>query len=184
LRYFLWIKFGGDFFIKELKINEKIKAREIRVIDDEGNQLGIMTVFDALKMAEEKTQDLVEVSPNTEPPVCKIMDYGKYRYEQKKKDKVAKQKRKTQELKEVTLRPKIDDHDYVVKSKTVQRIINEGDKVKVSIRFRGRETMYTQFAEKIMDNLKKDSESIATVEREPKLEGKNMIMILVPKETK
>lgn len=143
-----------------------------------------MTLRDARKLAEERGFDLVEVSPTATPPVCKFLDYGKMRYEQKKKDKNAKLKRKVQEIKEVTLRPKIDDHDFVVKSKTVQRLLNEGDKVKVTMRFRGREAMYVELAKKIMVRLVTDSVEISTVEREAKLEGKNMIMILAPLEKK
>ena len=132
-------------------------------------------------MAEEKELDLVEVSPNVDPPVCRMIDYGRFKYEQNKKEKEAKHKRKTLELKEVKLRPKIDEHDYQVKSKLTRRLIEEGDKVKVTLIFRGREAVYTGLGEKLMERLAKETADICVVERRPKLEGRNMIMILAPK---
>jgi len=151
------------------------------MIGNEGEQLGIIAIKDAITMAEEKGLDLVEVSPNADPPVCKLIDYGKFKYEQHKKERDSKAKRKTLEVKEVKLRPKIDDNDFRTKSKTAQRILSEGDKVKVTLMFRGREVVYTKLGEQLLEKLFEEVSSIALIERKPKLEGKNMIMILSPK---
>lgn len=166
---------------KELRVNQEIRARQIRVIGDEGEQLGILSVREALHLADERGLDLVEVSPTTDPPVCKFMNYGKYKYEQAKKEKDAKVKRRTLEVKDVKLRPKIDDHDFQVKKITAERIIKAGDKVKVTMMFRGRELVHTALAEKLMNKLFEELSEISVMERTPKLEGKNMIMILAPK---
>ncbi len=166
---------------KELRVNEEIRAKKIRVIGDEGEQLGIITVREGLVMAEEKGLDLVEVSPATDPPVCKLMDYGKFRYEQAKKEKDSKVKRRTLEVKDVKIRPKIDEHDFQVKKVTAERILKDGDKVKVTMMFRGRELVHTALAEKLMTRLFDELIEVCIMERNPKLEGKNMIMILAPK---
>ncbi|MHC9540916.1 MAG: translation initiation factor IF-3 [Vulcanimicrobiota bacterium] len=166
---------------KDLRVNKEIRAKQVRMIGNEGEQVGIIAIKDALTMAEEKELDLVEVSPNADPPVCKLMDYGKFKYEQHKKERDSKAKRKTLEVKEVKLRPKIDDHDFQTKSKTAQRILEEGDKVKVTLMFRGREVVYTKLGEQLLEKLFEEVSSIALIERKPKLEGKNMIMILTPK---
>ncbi|MBI2265897.1 MAG: translation initiation factor IF-3 [Armatimonadetes bacterium] len=162
-------------------MNEEIRARDVRLIDADGAQKGVMPFREALKIAQEQELDLVEVSPQGDPPVCRILDFGKFKYSQSKKDKEVKKKRKGQELKEVKLRPKIDPHDFVTKSKMVQRLLKEGDKVKVTIMFRGREVAYATFGEKILEKVAEESATLATIERKPKLEGKNMIMILTPK---
>ena len=151
------------------------------VIGDEGDQLGILTVREAVAVAEERGLDLVEVSPAADPPVCKLMDYGKFRYEQAKKEKDSKVKRKSLEVKEVKLRPKIDEHDFQVKKVIAERILKGGDKVKITLMFRGREVVYTEIGKKLMERLYGELESVCALERSPKLEGRNMIMILAPK---
>ncbi|WP_072910635.1 translation initiation factor IF-3 [Desulforamulus aeronauticus] len=166
---------------KEQRINEEIRAREVRVVDAENNQLGIMSVKDALRIAEEKQLDLVEVAPQAKPPVCRIMDFGKFKYEQSKRDKEAKKRQRIIQVKEVKLRPRIEDHDYEVKAKNAERFLKDGDKVKVTIMFRGREIVHTELGRKLLERLANDMKDICSVERHAKLEGKNMIMILAPK---
>jgi len=153
----------------------------VRVIDADGKQLGILSTVDAVKRAMEQDLDLVEVSPGGVPPVCKIMDFGKFKYSQSKKDREVHKKRKSQQLKEVKLRPKIDPHDFDTKSKLVARLIQEGDKVKVTIMFRGREIVYSEHGQQILSKIAQDVASVAMIERPPRLEGKSMIMILAPK---
>lgn len=154
------------------------------MVDSENNQLGIMSVKDALRIAEEKQLDLVEVAPQAKPPVCRIMDFGKFKYEQSKRDKEAKKKQRIIQVKEVKLRPRIEDHDYSVKAKNAERFLKDGDKVKVTIMFRGREIVHTDLGKKLLDRMAQDMKELCTVERLPKLEGKNMIMILAPKNEK
>lgn len=151
------------------------------MIDDEGAKLGILQIRDALRMAEEKSLDLVEVAPNARPPVCKLMDYGRFRYEQAKKDREARKKQHVTELKEVRMTPKIEDHDLAVKTKATEKFLREGDKVKVVIRFRGREIVHSDLAQRLMLEMAKQVAEVAGMEREPKVEGRNMIMILSPK---
>ena len=167
-----------------LRINEEIRIREVRVTDENGEQLGIMQTRDALKLAEERHLDLVEVAPKARPPVCKIMDFGKYRYEQQKRDKEARKKQKVVTIKEVKLRPNIEQHDFEVKLKNAQRFIEEGNKVKVTIMFRGRELSHPEIGSKILDDIAKALSDNVSVERSAKLEGKNMTMILSPKAQK
>lgn len=176
--------FGGDYTISkdDLRINLEIRAREVRVIDAESNQLGIMSSRDALRLAEERNLDLVEVAPQAKPPVCRIMDFGKFKYEQSKREKEAKKKQRIIQVKEIKLRPRIEDHDYDTKSKNVIRFLKDGDKVKVTIMFRGREIVHTQLGLQLLQRMAEELKEIATVERQPKLEGKNMIMILSPKQ--
>ncbi|MEG6520808.1 translation initiation factor IF-3 [Desulfotomaculum sp. 1211_IL3151] len=166
---------------QEQRINEEIRAREVRVVDADNNQLGIMPVKEALRLAEEKQLDLVEVAAQAKPPVCRIMDYGKFKYEQSKRDKETKKKQRIIQIKEVKLRPRIEDHDYSVKSKNAERFLKDGDKVKVTIMFRGREIVHTELGRILLERLAKDLKDICIVERHAKLEGKNMIMILAPK---
>lgn len=142
---------------KELSINEQIRAREVRVVSDTNEQLGIMTLHEAIRIAEEKGLDLVEVAPNGRPPVCRIMNYGKYRYEQQKRDKEAKKKQKVFQIKEVKLRPNIEDHDFFVKLKNAQRFLGDGNKVKVTIMFRGREMSHPNWDRKFLIALQKSS---------------------------
>jgi translation initiation factor IF-3 len=169
------------FISKDLRVNKEIRAKQVRIIGVDGEQLGIIAINEALDMAEEKELDLVEVSPNVDPPVCKLMDYGKFKYEQSKKERDSKVKRKILEVKEVKLRPKIDEHDFQTKSKTAQRILLDGDKVKVTLMFRGREVVYTKLGEQLLDRMFLELNTISIIEKKPKLEGKNMIMILTPK---
>lgn len=174
---------GGEPVItKDFRINEEIRAREVRLIDTEGTQLGIFSSKEALRLAEERQLDLVEISPAAKPPVCKIMDFGKYKYEQSKREKEAKKKQKIISVKEVKLRPSIEDHDFEVKAKNAARFLKDGDKVKATIIFRGREIVHTQLGQKLLKRLAEQVKDFSQVERQPKLEGKNMIMILSPKQ--
>jgi translation initiation factor IF-3 len=180
--YFLNYQGGEPAITKDFRINEEIRAREVRVIDGDGSQLGIFSSRDALRLADEKQLDLVEISPAAKPPVCKIMDFGKYKYEQSKREKEAKKKQKIISVKEVKLRPNIEDHDFDVKAKNATRFLKDGDKVKATIIFRGREIVHTQLGQKLLKRLAECVSEFALVERQPKLEGKNMIMILTPKQ--
>jgi translation initiation factor IF-3 len=161
-------------------MNERIRAREIRVIDADGNQLGIMVPFDALKRAREQNLDLVEISPNAAPPVCRIMDYGKYLYEQEKKERAAKKHQKQIVLKEVKFSVNVDEHDYVTKRNHVLRFLAEGDKVKGSLRFRGREMAHQNLGREVLDRLVKDVGDKGIVEFRPRMEGNTMHVILAP----
>jgi translation initiation factor IF-3 len=163
------------------KINEKIRFPNIRVIDSEGEQLGIITPKEALAIAIEKGLDLVLVSETADPPVCKIMDYGKYKYEQDKKLKEAKKKQHNADVKEVKMRYKIEEHDYNVRVKNAQRFLKSGDKVKATISFRGREIQHSRLAEDLLHRMAKDLEEYAEVQQYPKREGRNMMMMLSPK---
>ncbi|CCO07270.1 Translation initiation factor IF-3 [Desulforamulus hydrothermalis Lam5 = DSM 18033] len=154
------------------------------MVDADNNQLGIMSVKEALRLAEERQLDLVEVAPQAKPPVCRIMDYGKFKYEQSKREKEAKKKQRIIQVKEVKLRPRIEEHDYIVKAKNAERFLKDGDKVKVTIMFRGREIVHTELGKKLLDRLAEDLKELCLVERQAKLEGKNMIMILAPKNDK
>ncbi len=166
---------------RPLRVNDQIRIRQVRVIDDEGTQLGVMPTENALALARQKGLDLIEVSPTAVPPVCRISDYGRLKYEQSKKDKDARKKQKNWELKEVKLRPKIETHDYETKARMAERLLLDGGKVKVTIMFRGREITYTSFGKRLLDRMAADMTPIATVERDAKLEGKNMFMILAPR---
>ncbi|MBV9148998.1 MAG: translation initiation factor IF-3 [Candidatus Eremiobacteraeota bacterium] len=166
---------------KPLRVNDQIRVRQVRVISEDGQQLGIMLTEEAQDAARQAGLDLIEVSPNAQPPVCKIGDYGRLKYEQSKKDKDARRKQKNWELKEVKLRPKIETHDYETKARMAERLLMDGGKVKVTIMFRGREITYANFGRRLLDRMVVDMAPIATVEREPRLEGKNMFMILAPR---
>lgn len=165
-------------------INEQIRDREVRVIDDEGNQLGLMSAKDAQKIAREKSLDLVKIAPKARPPVCKIIDYGKFRYEQAKRDKEAKKKQSIISVKEVRLSPNIEQHDINTKTKHAQKFLNNGDKVKVSVRFRGREMAHTAVGKDILLKFAKSLEEIAEIEKPPKMEGRSMVMFLTQKKAK
>lgn len=167
-----------------MRINEEIRAREVRVITADGEQLGVMSGRAAQQLAVERHLDLVEIAPTAKPPVCKIMDYGKFRYEQQKREKEARKKQKTFDIKEVKLRPGIEDHDFNVKYKSAVRFLEDGDKVKVTIMFRGRELSHPELGEVLLNRMAQQLKEIAVVERVPKLEGKNMIMIVAPKPAK
>ena len=166
-----------------IRTNERIRVREVRVIDDEGNQLGIMTPFEALKIAREKTLDLVEVSPTAQPPVCRIMDYGKYLYQQEKREREAKKHQHQIVVKEVKFRINVDDHDYDTKKNHVLRFLAEGDKVKATIFFRGREMTRQSLGRGILDRLIKDLGDKAIVEFRPRQEGNTLHLILAPPKT-
>ena len=166
------------------QLNEEIRDKEVRVIGPDGTMLGIMSAADALKQAEEQDYDLVKISPNAVPPVCKIMDYGKFRFEQQKREKESRKKQKTFDIKEVKLRPGIEEHDFNVKFKNAVRFLEDGDKVKVTIMFRGRELSHPELGEVLLNKMAAQLKEMAVVERQPKLEGKNMIMIVAPKPSK
>ncbi|MBC1194158.1 translation initiation factor IF-3 [Microcystis aeruginosa BLCCF158] len=163
------------------QINERIRFPEIRVIDSDGSQLGVITPAEALRVAEEKELDLVLVSETASPPVCRIMDYGKYKFEQEKKAREAKKKQHTADIKEVKMRYKIDEHDYNVRVNQAQRFLKAGDKVKATITFRGREIQHSNLAEELLARMAKDLEDVAEVQQAPKKEGRNMMMMLSPK---
>ncbi|MEK3881932.1 translation initiation factor IF-3 [Paenibacillus sp. PL2-23] len=162
-------------------MNDEIRAREVRLVGAEGEQIGIKPLREALQLATEANMDLVNVAPTAKPPVCRIMDYGKFRYEQQKKEKEARKNQKIVDLKEVWFRANIEEHDYQVKFRNVVKFLNEGDKVKASVRFRGREITHAAIGQRILERLSKEVAEICNVERAPKLEGRSMIMILAPK---
>lgn len=161
--------------------NEFIKALKVRVIGSNGENLGILPTREARELALREALDLVEISPNADPPVCKILDVGKYKFEAQKKAALARKHQKTQDIKEIKLRPGIDDHDYIVKLKAVQRFIEEGDKVKVTLRFRGREMAHNELGMRVLERMKTDTAVYAKIELEPKFEGKQMLMVIAPK---
>src|SRR5947209_9125151 len=161
-------------------MNDRIRAREIRVIDADGNQLGILTPYDAIKKAREQNLDLVEISPNAVPPVCRIMDYGKFLYEQEKKERAAKKNQKQIVLKEVKFSVNVDEHDYVTKRNHVLRFLSEGDKVKASLRFRGREMAHQNLGRKVLERLINEVGDKGIVEFRPRMEGNTVHVILAP----
>jgi translation initiation factor IF-3 len=163
------------------KSNRDIRVPKIQLIDAEGKNVGIVNTFDALAMAEEAGLDLVEIVPNAEPPVCKIIDLGRLKYQTQKKAAEARKKQKIVEIKEIKMRPGIDDHDYDVKMRAVNRFFEEGDKVKITLRFRGREMAHQELGMRLLDKVKLETAAIAKVEAEPKLEGRQMMMVLAPK---
>ncbi len=163
------------------RVNEMITASELLVIDDDGGKRGVMSKFDALKMAETEGLDLVEVAPLAKPPVVKLMDFGKYKYQEQKKAAEARKNQKIIEIKEIKMRPMIDDHDYDVKMRSIKRFFEEGDKVKVTLRFRGREMAHMEIGMELLQKVKRDVDLIGKIEQEPKLEGRQMIMVMAPK---
>ena len=169
---------------KETQINEEIRDREVRVIDSDGTQLGIMPIAEAMRLADEKNTDLVKIAPQAKPPVCKIMDYGKYRFEQAKREKEARKNQKVIDIKEIRLSLNIDTHDFNTKLSHAKKFIASGNKVKVSIRFRGREMGHPEIGSEIMKRFAASCEDVANVEKPAKLEGRSMIMFLAPKPLK
>jgi translation initiation factor IF-3 len=163
------------------RINEAIRAREVRLIDETGHNVGVVTHADALERAVKAGLDLVEVSPEADPPVCKILDFGKYKFQDQKKAAEARKNQKIVELKEIKMRPGIDDHDYDVKMRSIKRFFQDGDKVKITLRFRGREMAHSQLGMAVLQRVKGDTEAIAKVESEPRFEGRQMVMVLSPK---
>lgn len=173
------------FFIKqELPINRQIRAREVQLIGAEGQKEGVVSLEVALEKAEEQDLDLVLVAPNNNPPVCKIMNYGKYKFEQAKREKEAKKKQKALEIKEIRVTPNIEEHDFSFKCKNVRKFIQDGNKVKITVRFRGREVNNSRAGEVVLEKFITDLGDIATVEKRPKLEGRNMFTILAKKADK
>lgn len=162
-------------------INERIRFPKIRVIDTDGSQLGILTPYDALRMAREKELDLVLVSDKADPPVCRIMDYGKFRFEQEKKAREARKKQHSADVKEVKMRYKIDEHDYQVRINQAERFLKSGDKVKATVTFRGREIQHADLAEVLLKRMMQDLQEVAEIQQAPKREGRNMMMMLSPK---
>jgi translation initiation factor IF-3 len=164
------------------RANRDIRGvRDVQLIDQDGQNRGAMPFFDALKIAEEAGLDLVEISPNSNPPVCKILDYGKFRFNEQKKASEARKKQKTVEVKEIKLRPGIDDHDYMVKMKAMRGFFEEGNKVKITLRFRGREMAHTDIGMKVLDRVRTDVAELAKVEMEPNFEGRQVTMVLAPR---
>jgi translation initiation factor IF-3 len=163
------------------RVNRDIRIREVQVIDADGSNKGVLATFDAIALAEEQGLDLVEVSPNATPPVCKIMDYGRFKFAEQKKAAEARKKQKIIEIKEIKLRPAIDDHDYGVKMKAMKGFFEEGNKVKITLRFRGREMAHQDIGMKVLDRVKLDTVDIAKIENEPSFEGRQVVMVLAPK---
>ena len=161
--------------------NREIRVPRVQLIDDEGQNRGIVSIEDALRAAEDAGLDLVEIAPNSEPPVCKITDLGKMKYQSQKKAAEARKRQKTIEIKEIKMRPNIDDHDYETKMKAARRFFDDGDKVKVTLRFRGREMAHMELGMKLLNRVREETTEIAKVEAEPKLEGRQMMMVLAPK---
>ncbi|MGM0437147.1 MAG: translation initiation factor IF-3 [Bacillota bacterium] len=189
------MRVGGDYFqpliffnilrrcIKiadDLRVNRQIRANKVRLVDSDGEQIGIKSFKEAIETAEERGFDLVEVAPQANPPVCKIMDYGKYKYEQAKKEKEAKKNQNVMNVKEVQMGVKIEDHDFNVKLKQARRFLNDKDKVKVRIKFRGREMMHKELGYDLMDRLKEGTKELGTVEKGPTMEGRDMMMFITP----
>jgi translation initiation factor IF-3 len=170
--------FRGDNRPRETRINERVRAREVRLIDEDGKPIGVMSSGQALALARERDLDLVEVSPMSVPPVCKLMDWGRFKYEQAKKENEARKHQKTIELKEIRIRPRTDEHDLGVKVRKIEEFLGEGDKVKVSVIFRGRENAHPELGRVVLDKVIAELKSIATLERPPIMEGRMMTMIM------
>lgn len=164
----------------QTRVNERIRIREVRLVDENGQQVGVVPTMQALEMARDRGLDLVEVAPNAIPPVCRLMDYGKYRYEQSRKERESRKNQATVELKEVRIRPKIDDHDLETKGRQAAKFLNAGDKVKVSVLFRGREMAHPEIGKGLLDQLGELLRPNGSIEQAPKIEGRTMTMILAP----
>src|ERR1700737_4238465 len=163
------------------RVNEEIRVREVHLIDKDGGNRGTVQIAEALALAQEAGLDLVEISPNATPPVCKLLDFGKYKYQEQKKQAEARKKQKVVEVKEIKFRPMIDDHDYDVKMRSMARFFEEGDKVKVTLRFRGREMAHQELGYQLLNRVKDDTLKIAKVEQEPRFEGRQVVMVLAPR---
>lgn len=166
---------------KDMLVNEGIRAREVRLIGANGDQIGVKSKQEALEMAQNVNLDLVCVAPTAKPPVCRIMDYGKFRYEQQKKDKETRKKQKIINVKEVRLSPTIEDNDFNTKLRNARKFLEKGDKVKAAIRFRGRAITHSEIGRRVLERLAKECEDVATIEAKPKMEGRSMFLILAPK---
>ncbi|MBL8585426.1 MAG: translation initiation factor IF-3 [Bradyrhizobiaceae bacterium] len=163
------------------RVNEEIRVREVHLIDKDGANRGTVTAAEAVRLAQEAGLDLVEIAPNANPPVCKLMDFGKFKYQEQKKAAEARKKQKVVEVKEIKFRPMIDDHDYDVKLRSMVRFFEEGDKVKVTLRFRGREMAHQELGMQLLNRVKEDAGKLAKVEQEPRMEGRQMVMVLAPR---
>ncbi|SEH53495.1 translation initiation factor IF-3 [Magnetospirillum fulvum] len=163
------------------RVNREIDVRSIRLVGADGEMIGVVTLREGLLMAEEAGLDLVEVSPNADPPVCKILDFGKFKYEAQKKKNEARKKQKVIEVKEIKLRPNIDENDYGVKMRSMKKFLDEGDKVKVTMRFRGRELAHQDIGMKLLEQVRDDLETLGKVEQVPKMEGRQMVMVIAPR---
>jgi translation initiation factor IF-3 len=163
------------------RMNEAIRVQQVRLIDQNGQNVGVVATADALQRAGEAGLDLVEISPDANPPVAKILDFGKYKYQEQKKAAEARKRQKIVEIKEIKMRPSIDDHDYDVKMRSIKRFFEDGDKVKVTLRFRGRELSHQELGWQVLQRVKADTEQIAKVESEPRMEGRQMVMVLAPR---
>lgn len=168
------------FIVRDVRINREIRAKEVRVIDPEGKQLGILAIFEALRLAANFELDLVEVSPKSEPPVCRIMDYGKFKYQQSKKAHEAKKKQAIVHIKEVKMRPKTEEHDFQFKLRHIERFLKEGNKTKVTVVFRGRELAHPDFGRNMLGRIAEEIKEWGKIEQSPKFEGRNFIMVLAP----
>ncbi|WP_307336015.1 translation initiation factor IF-3 [Caldalkalibacillus uzonensis] len=175
---------GVRVISKEHLVNENIRAREVRLIDVDGNQVGIVPIKKALQMAQDANLDLVNVAPQAKPPVCRIMDYGKYKFEQQKREREARKKQKVINVKEVRFSPNIEEHDYNTKMRNVQKFLSKGDKVKCTIRFRGRQITHAELGRELLERLAEDIADVGVVEKKPSMDGRNMIMFLAPKTEK
>jgi translation initiation factor IF-3 len=163
------------------RVNDQIESAQIRLIDQDGGMVGVVTLHKALQLAYDAGLDLVEISPGADPPVCKLLDIGKYKYEQQKKQNEARKKQKVIEIKEIKMRPGIDDHDYDVKKRAMIRFLEEGDKVKITLRFRGREMVHSELGAKVLERVRADLAEVAKVEMSPRMEGRQMTMVVAPK---
>lgn len=172
---------GVTAISQDQRVNEAIRVREVRLVGQDGEQLGILATHEALKMAKERGLDLVEIASQARPPVCRIMDFSRWKYEQSKRAKEARKKQKVQDVKEIKMRPTIDDHDFEVKAKACDRFLSDGDKVKATIMFRGREMAHLENGQKVLERLLDRVKELCVVERAPKIEGRNMIMVLSPR---
>ena len=166
---------------KEVAINWDIRAPEVRVIDPDGKQVGVLSVKEAIRIAEERGLDLVEVAPNSQPPVCRIMNYGKYKYQQSKRTQEARKHQTVIRIKEVKVRPRTEEHDFQFKLRHVKRFLDEGNKVKISILFRGREIAHPEFGKEVLNRFIEGVKDVMVIEQSPRLEGRNMVMIMAPK---
>jgi translation initiation factor IF-3 len=163
------------------RVNRDIAVAQVRLIDEQGENLGVVSKDEAIERAEDAGMDLVEISPGAEPPVCKILDYGRFKYQDQKKKNEARKKQKTIDIKEIKMRPNIDTHDYDVKMRSINRFIADGDKVKVTMRFRGREMVHQELGLRVLDRVRDQLDEVAKVEQFPKMEGRQMIMVVAPK---
>lgn len=181
-RSILWVSQEEESAIQTTqRVNEMIRVREVRVISPEGEQLGILPIEEALALARDRDLDLVEVAPNERPPVCRIMDFGKYKYQQAKRSQEAKKRQRVIQTKEIKMRPKTEEHDYQFKMRHARRFLEEGHKVKVSLLFRGREMDHVDLGQRMLDRIIVDCKDISTVEQQPRLEGQTLSLVLTPK---